>query len=315
MKIITQNKHNNKTKRPQRCTKLKNNMYVIKEYNYDNYYKEFCNDKNDLFIKIINSINRFYHMTNLPYNQTDYYQSIQFTKLQTINLINVPSLILHNIILYLDLKSIYMLSRSCWKILLFSRTNIIVNHIICKYKCMFKKCVDDYKNNKQHFITHMLQSFDFYEYFFEQYNDTTYINLHNIDTNIDNFNCMYKNPYSYQIYKNNIHIIEVLLYGYKYVIFMQVFEYTIKRLFNHILLIDNLMDIYDMLDEKLEKISCGFCNNKCKRIDTRWFGLCTLHNYKSKIKNKYYFDNKPFIYQSIKYYFDDNFKYDYVYDL
>ena len=303
-------KKSKRSKRPQRCIKLQKNLYTITQYNYDDYHDDH---KNDSPANIINAINRIYYMTNLPYNQKDSYQSTQFEKLSIINLIDTPSLILQNIISYLDLKSIYMLSRTCWKMLLFSRTNIIANHILFKYKNIWSTFDEEYRNNKYHFMRHMKKYYGFYNHFYEilkQPNFTT--KKINIIVN------KYNNPYGYQIYKHGLHIIEVLLFGYKYLVFTQAFEYTIKQLFNNIVSIYNLFDINDLLDKKLKEISCAFCNKKCVK-NNRYYDNEHKYIYYKNTKNInekiYYFPNIAEKYENIEYYYDDKFKYDYVLDL
>lgn len=280
----------------QRCKKLKKNIYVPKKYDYYEYYNMY--NVSDRQVRVIDGIRRIYHMENLPYDQNDTFKSIKFNDV-SLNLINMPSLILKHVIYHLDLKSIYLLSRTCWKLLLFTRTNVI--SVLVFY--LFEKETDfmnKYLLNMDHFHKHMRKYGGYFNNLIEDYGlNKSVCGLKNLIT--------FDDPYGFQISMKCFHVVEVLLFNFRYIVFKNAFEYIIKNSFNEIICSD---DIYNIINEKFKDISTSFCNNKCDKYKRH---VCIF--YKGTKVDMY---QNLFVThcdtEDLEYYFDDNFKYDYVYD-
>ena len=311
----------------QRCNKKQIVPVTTNCGDYNKYYHN--NNLNMVPLNIIYSINRLHYTRDLPYNLTTKFISSNF--LDKSLLCAVPSIILKDVFSFLDLKSIYCLSRTCWKMLLFSRTNVIVSTTLKLHR-------DRYVDNNNTYIKYK-NAIKYQKYCSQfSHNATTYIKYNKMDQVfklIRNHNYFlnsitYKDPYGFQIYINNIGILEILLFDYKYLTFMIAFEYAIKRSFRQI--IDGSRSIHNVLSNLaatrfINGINCE-TDSRCYNCNCACY-MCNLFYCKSNCEcgchfrchciypdDRYYSSLRDvdIINENIEYYFDDTFKYDYCLD-
>ena len=233
----------------------------------------FDNRLNNKLIRNISAINRIYHMNNLPYNQRDSFESLLFinSTYKTINVINLPAIILKNIIEYLDIKSIYNLSRTCWKMLLFSRTNVITNYIL---KLFCNGDMLEFKKKSNKVIKYYSNINSYSDEFSKKFSNKINNNINNILNIIEKL-VDHKNSYGFNTYKEHGHILEIALFGLKYIIFTYALEFTIndkhKKLIwrdpNNDNYDDTLTecDIEDQMKDKIKTLINSVCINNCNR--------------------------------------------------
>lgn len=314
-------------KKPQRCHK--NKFITNQDYEkYDDYeyYYDFCLSyannkfipKNNTLFGIMNGIERLHYMYNLPYNQQDSFSSVQFydNQLNKYHIMNTPNLVLYNIIMYLDLESIYALSKTCWKMMLFTRTNIIIQYIYNKFKNSNQHITKIYEMSS-HFMsqTYRYKGFfsDFFEIMRKKFKTTRKYN--DFDGKMDKaINESYNNPYGYSLYKKKFHVVEFLLYGYNSIIIINGFEYIIRKSMSKFMNFTKLQDFYDIINERMYELSHSLCTKRSNCMSNKRFYYDYSHN-KLYYKNTYHKAPKCWETEEQEYYYyDDNFKYDYYYD-
>ena len=214
-------------------------------------------------------------MDKLPYNQITSFTSSNFTQpiYKIINIINLPVFILKNIIEYLDLKSIYKFSRTCWKMLLLSRTNMVANYVLelSSDTDTIKKFKKKFDKNVKHYTEFNNSCCSLSRNFYKLFNDKIKKNINSVLKMFDG-NIQYKNSYGFQIYKEYGHFLEIILFGFKYIIFMYASEYLINKNFNNLLWKLNgcnyntqLMEA--VLEHEMCELMKSVCDNNCYMYD------------------------------------------------
>lgn len=303
-------KNTNKNQRHKRPYRTKTHETFFDEVNLDDHYNQ--NQLITDYDKIKESMNKLYYMDNAPYHQINSFSSRRFYNTDK-TIINLPVFILKKIIELVDLETIYNLSRTCWKMLLFSRTNLVILLTLnCKHinVGIFADFYGLYKRFK-------CQDLDMYPS--EKYECIFYnapigkLTKHIHKLALNNL----KNPhgcnniYGYDMFVKYGNVMETILFGFNHMIFKYGYEYHMNKIMDDIrfgifedYIVNGMIDIHK-IKSHLEDIILTKLNDD-KHYLTHNTGLVHLDEYMCPMRG----DLRQY-YSSIEFDFSDTSDDDY----